>query len=372
MNIPAVSGKHFLRKFFTVSVFTTLTAAFTLTSCQKNPELHFQGPMMGTQYKLVLACESDKPAQELLDIAVAEMNAVNESMSTYLQRSELSEFNRSESTDWQNISPALLEVMEISQAVSQQSDGAFDATISPLVELWGFGASKTKQLTITKPDAGKLQKLKESLGYQKVALDSESKQWRKLNAKVGVDLSAVAKGYAVDQVSLALSNAGCDNHLVDIGGELKLSGRKNNKGDLWRIAIEKPNLSTINADSIQKMLELTNVGVASSGDYRNFYQIDGERYSHTIDPRTAAPIKHNLAAVTVLHEQTAVADAWATAFMVLGEEAPLLAEKLNLAAYFIYREPDSKRSDDLNTDSKNAKKYRIVITKQFDKFLTSK
>lgn len=368
-NSIAVLGKRFSRiGFFVVALVITLA----LTFYGQKTELNFQGPIMGTQYKLTLACETDLTPQVLLEIAVAEMDAVNSSMSTYLADSELSQFNHSDTSDWQAVSPDLLKVMEVAQAVSIQSEGAFDVTVSPLVDLWGFGSSKQNQLTIDVPNDEELQATKAALGYDKVELDSIKQQWRKTIPNLQVDLSAVAKGYAVDKVSDALVSAGCQDHLVDIGGELKLLGKKNEKGDLWRIAIEKPDLSTMSVNRIQKLLNVSGVGVASSGDYRNFHLIDGKRYSHTIDPRTTRPIEHSLASVTVLHEQTAVADAWATALMVLGDEAPALAEKRKLAAYFIFRELDLESGNLSNKDSRNAKKYRIVATKQFDKFLMNK
>ena len=368
MNFLGISKKRFFR---TYSVFLTFAMALVTvlgtSACNQSVEQSFQGPIMGTQYKLTLACETDKSAQALLDIAVAEMTAVNDSMSTYLADSELNEFNQNKGLDWKSISSDLLKVMEIAQSVSIKSDGAFDVTVSPLVNLWGFGPSREKQLTPIIPNDEKLQAIKAMIGYNKIEINAAKQQWRKQVSNLQVDLSAVAKGYAVDKVSDALVDAGCLGHLVDIGGELKLKGSKNKKGDLWRIAIEAPSFSNTQVSNIQNVLDISDIGVASSGDYRNFYQVDGKRYSHTIDPRTTRPIEHNLAAVTVLHEQTAVADAWATALMVLGDEGPEYAEKNKLAAYFVFRELGVAKGDIVVEDSKNAKKYRIIATKQFEK-----
>ena len=369
MSSFLISSKRFFRP--SAMTLVALATILGISSCNQSEEFNFQGPIMGTQYKLTLACETDESPQALLDIAVAEMDAVNASMSTYIENSELNKFNRSTSLDWQPISSDLSTVMEIAQSVSIASEGAFDVTVSPLVDVWGFGSSKQNQLTFAIPSHEQLQTLKTVVGYDKVEINSTKQQWRKKVVGLNVDLSAVAKGYAVDKVSDALVSAGCQDHLVDIGGELKLKGSKNQKDSLWRIAIEKPD--TRSANSIQELLNVSEVGVASSGDYRNFYQTDdGKRYSHTIDSRTFRPIEHNLTAVTVLHQQTALADAWATAFMVLGDEAPALAEKNGLAAYFIFREFDLALSNNANEDSKNVEKYRIVATKQFDKFLTNK
>lgn len=358
----------FYRKFLHFSFVVFLLG---ITSCSQPKEQHFQGPIMGTQYKLVLSCETEKSPKQLLAIAVAEMDAINMAMSTYLPDSELSLFNKSERLDWQTISQDLLRVIEIAQSVSVSSNGAFDITISPLIDLWGFGAAKNNQIDIAVPDDEVINNLKALIGYRKIEIDSDKLLWRKQYANLNIDLSAVAKGYAVDKVSLALSSAGCRDHLVDIGGELKLQGKKNKKGDLWRIAIEEPSFSSP-ASNIQLLLDITDIGVASSGDYRNYYQVNGKRYSHTVDPRTARPIEHGLAAVTVLHEQTAIADAWATAFMVLGDAAPELADQLGLAAYFIFRESIVLSSESTIKDSENTEKYRITTTKQFDKFLTNK
>lgn len=341
-----------------------------LASCSRQPAaIHFQGPIMGTQYELILACQTDKPSQALLQIALIEMEAINTAMSTYILDSELNQFNRSQLTDWQNVSPALLTVANIANEVSKLSNGAFDVTVSPLVDLWGFGPSETKRLDRTVPSNDALKSLLDTVvGYEKLEIDSVNQKWRKLDSNLRIDFSSIAKGYAVDKVSAALKAVDCYDHLIDIGGELKLSGRKNKKGDVWRVAIERPILSNTMTESIQKLLNLSDIGIASSGDYRNFYQVNGKRYSHMINPKTARPVEHDLAAVTVLHEETAVADAWATALMVLGDEAPIIAEKQNLAAYFIFREPKLEAIE----DSKNAKKHRIISTKQFEKIVMSK
>jgi len=226
------------------------------------------------------------------------------------------------------VSAELAGLVQRSQAISEQTDGAFDITVGPLVNLWGFGP---KGRVISAPSADKIASIRTRVGYQKLGVSQNPPLLKKSN-NLQVDLSAIAKGYAVDQLASLLVAKGINNYLVEIGGELKLSGNKPN-GESWKIAIEAP-LTT--ERSAQHVLPISNIAMATSGDYRNYFEEGGVRYSHTINPLTGAPIKHALVSVTVLHPSCADADALATALMVMGDKKGVeFAKHHDLAAYFL-------------------------------------
>jgi len=265
----------------------------------------------------------------------AHLIAINKSMSTYDTSSELSLLNKNFTQGWQDISIDLYRVLMMSQQVNVQSLGAFDVTVGPLVNLWGFGPSKSKDQV---PNAKDIGRIREKVGAEALTLRMRDESFQlALTAPRYIDLSAIAKGYAVDVLGRYLQRQGIDRYLVEVGGEIIAHGKKDIDSP-WRIAIEAPSDQGRNA---QIIIPLNNLGIATSGDYRNFFEQDGERYSHTIDGRTGYPVKHNLASVSVLHSSVAMADAWATALTVAGVEAGLeIAEKNELAAYFIVRTPE--------------------------------
>jgi thiamine biosynthesis lipoprotein len=214
------------------------------------------------------------------------------------------------------------------------SGGAFDITVGPLVNLWGFGPDP---MLFVAPDAVLIRQTLTKIGYQKLLFDDQNQRVKKIEVSLYLDLSAIAKGYAVDKVGALLEEYGISHYMVEIGGELRLKGH-NIKQKPWRIAIEKPSSEQ---RVIQKVLPLSNISLATSGDYRNFFESEGVRFSHTIDPRSGSPIRHDLASVTVLSETTMKADALATALMVLGdEEGGRMAERENIAALFIIKTKD--------------------------------
>jgi len=259
------------------------------------------------------------------------LDKIDGQMSTYKKDSELSHFNQNRSTDWQNVSPELFTVIKEAQKISALSNGAFDVTVGGLVNLWGFGPEPMKY---TAPAEALIQERLSKIGYQKLSLQEKPLAVKKADPDLYVDLSALAKGYAVDQVGLLLEQQGIMDYMVEIGGEIRVRGQNNEKKS-WQIAIEKP---TPNKISVERIVSLTNTGMATSGDYRNFFEVDGVRFSHTIDPRTGKPITHKLASISVLSDTTMEADALATALNVLGEEAGFqLAEQQKIAALFIIK-----------------------------------
>lgn len=305
-----------------------------LSSCQRDegpPVWYYSGSTMGTTWSLkVLAPSKNGDAkrelQAKLELALA---AVSQKMSTYIPDSELSRFNQAPTMQWIEVSKDLCYMFTVSKQVSDDSDGAFDITVGPLVNAWGFGPGPKEQ----PPTAGDIAKLKEKVGYKYLEFDCGQLRARKMK-DLYVDLSAVAKGYATDVLAKVLEDENLHDYMVEIGGELHLSGH-NEHGKPWRIGIEKPEL--VQGETAQ-IIELSDVGLATSGDYRNYYEYHGKKYSHTIDPFTGYPVTHNLASITVVAKNGAYADAYATAFDVLGPiKGKALAEKLGMDAYFIVR-----------------------------------
>ena len=259
------------------------------------------------------------------------LDEIDQRMSTYISDSEVSLLNSSSNTGATFITPEFEKVLLQALEVSALSEGAFDITVEPLVNLWGFGPDKSNNQA---PKAEAIQQALKSVGYQKLVINTRVVTLRKTLPDVGIDLSALAKGYAVDEVAEVLDQQGITDYMVEIGGELHLKG-ENLQGENWRIAVEKPNSEK---RELQTVLSLTDIAMATSGDYRNYFEQDGQRFSHTLDPRTGYPITHKLASVTVLSDTTMKADAWATALMVLGpEQGYNIAEQQNLAVLFIIK-----------------------------------
>ncbi len=309
-----------------------------LIGCSRSPQhevLALQGTTMGTGYSIqVVDLPPGLERQHLQTAIDRELERVNDLMSTYRESSELSRFNRSRSKNWFAVSPALALLVEEAQQTSEASGGAFDATVGPLVNLWGFGPGGGHD---SLPSDVQIAEAQARVGHEKLRVRTDPAALRKSEPALHLDLSAIAKGYGVDRIAELLDEAGVHNYLVEIGGELRGRGY-NGRGQPWRIAVERP---APGVREVYSVVELRGGAMATSGDYRNFFEADGKLYSHTIDPRTGRPVNHRLASVTVLAPTAARADALATAFLVLGPETGLaLAESLRTAALFILRTPD--------------------------------
>mgnify|MGYP002149845147 CR=1 FL=1 len=307
----------------------------------------YVGTTMGTSFSIKSGyLPPEISIKQLQELITTRLNEINQRMSTYINDSELSKLNQAQTTDNQKVSPELFKVLKTSEEISTLSRGAFDITIAPLVDLWGFGPDVS---SLKAPPTKDINALLVRSGYQKLQLNTVSLTLKKLLPELSMDLSALAKGYAVDEVALILEQQGIQDYLVEIGGELRLKG-KNLQNKKWRIAIEKPN---IQQRELQKVIAISDIAMATSGDYRNFFEQEGVRFSHTIDPRTGSPVTHKLASVTVLHSSSMYADAWATAFMVLGsEQAYKIAEQQKIAAFFIIKTEQgfAERATPLFTD----------------------
>lgn len=286
------------------------------------------GPTMGTIYHITLV---DVPAgiqrAELQSAIDAELVAVNQEMSTYIPDSELMRFNAAPVDEVVEVSPNLAKIVERSLDIYRRSGGAFDVTVGPLVNLWGFGPSPEPE---TIPQESEIAALLETVGSD--ALELQGLRLRKTRT-VQIDLSAIAKGHGVDRVADLLTSRNIENYLVEIGGELRTAG-VNPKGKLWRIGVERPSGGQV----VQRPVEVSGKAVATSGDYRNYYERNGKRYSHTMDPRTGRPVENKLASVTVITDTCADADAYATALSVIGADAALeLAEREHLAVFLLIK-----------------------------------
>ena len=243
----------------------------------------------------------------------------------------------------------LFDVVSLAQRVSRETNGAFDITVGPIVNLWGFGPENLSTL----PTEEQINVAKAKVGYQHVSLNQTSREINKTK-DVYIDLSAIAKGYATDLIANKLYEFGFSDFMVEIGGELYVAGH-NADAVPWVIGVEKPSLTRSGA---LQAISVSGVGVATSGDYRNFIDLDGKRVSHTIDPVLGEPVKHNLASVTVVTESGALADAYATALNVLGPDMGYeFATKKHLAAYFIVRESDG---------------FSVKYTPEFELFMVKK
>ena len=302
-----------------------------LQGCAKTSEqLVFSGMTMGTTYQVKIAPGSASVPNNLADQIDDRLQGLDATFTTYQKTSELMRFNQSMINEPQTISLDMVEVMKIAREVFLLTHGAFDPTVGPLVNLWGFGP----ELTIDKiPTAEDIAPYLASVGFDHLSLDKKTKTAVR-QAEIQLDFSAVAKGYAVDAVADLLVSQGLEHYLVEVGGELRAKGHKSDRQP-WRVAIEKPSLEP---GGVQQVVVLDNNAVATSGDYRNYFEKEGKRYSHTIDPRSGFPITHNLASVTVVDNTAARADALATGMMVLGpEQALLVAEQNGIAVYLLVK-----------------------------------
>jgi len=292
------------------------------------------GTTMGTAFTVKIVVPTDPGITED-EVAAAIRETVDDvdfRMSTYRADSELSRFN-SHGTEPSEISPAMLEVMIEAQRVAEISGGAFDITIGPLVDAWGFGPGPVT----APPEDEVIERLLAEHGYRHLEIDHENLTVRKASPVLRCDLSAIAKGYGVDQVARRLTDLGFDDFMVEIGGEVRTSGL-NADGLVWRIGVERPQADRL---GVWGAVELADAAMATSGDYRNYYEREGIRVSHTIDARTGRPVNHRLASVTVIHPSCMTADALATALSVLGpEEGRALVEREGLAALFLIRTAD--------------------------------
>ncbi len=315
--------------------------------------LHFGGATMGTTYHVTVSQPPDRADwKSEASLAVdAELRLVNDQMSTYLRSSELSRFNDSTSTDWFEVSLDTATVVQFSLDVGRKSGGAFDVTIGPLVDRWSFGPGKRHQDV---PSEEELREIGKRIGQSHLSVRLDPPALKKDIPDLRVDLSAVAKGHGVDRVVDVLSRLGADSVFVEIGGEVRVAGKKQTPDgpQSWKVGIQKPDAMN---NEILVAYSIRDSAMATSGDYRNFFEVDGQRYSHTIDPVTLRPVRHNLASVTVIAPTCMAADAWATALDVVGpQRAAEMAIENDLDTLLITRDADfdAAANDDTTSETK--------------------
>ncbi|MBU2882543.1 FAD:protein FMN transferase [Psychrosphaera sp. B3R10] len=331
------------------TIWLALVGLAFLVSCTQQTESEvqpvlLQGKTMGTTFSVKLFPTQDDINQlNLYESVNNELIRINQLMSTYIADSELSKFNQTEAGKPFEFSADNVEILTKSFEINRESNGAFDVTVGPIVNLWGFGPNGRIE---TRPSDADIANVKHFVGIDKVSLTGNVAV--KKHKDVYVDFSSIAKGFAVDKIAEYLERNNITNYLVEIGGEMRLSGHKPS-GELWTVAVEKP---VTNRREAQLIFSPGNIGMATSGDYRNYFEENGTRFSHTINPETAAPITHKLASVTVLHSSAASADAYATAINVLGPVSGVeFAEKNGIAAYFLIK-TDNGFAEVLSTEFK--------------------
>ena len=320
-----------------------LLAAFALilASCrEEDGRISLEGLTMGTSYQIQLL---EIPGEEDPGLLADEVQTIlsrldREIFSTYAPDSELSRLNNHAVGTPFAVSREMLDVLILADTVFSSTSGAFDPTVGPLVSLWGFGP-KVSLIEVSLPESSDVEEALLKVGFEHLVIDEARSEVVKTRDLM-IDLSAIAKGYAVDQIGRLLEEKGSDSYFIEIGGELKIKGVKTD-GSSWVPAIEAPNDRAFEVYEVFSNLGQP-IAVAGSGDYRNYFEVDGVRYSHEIDPRTGRPVRHHLAAAYVIADSVALADALATAYMVMGEESAYLhAERRGIAVFLITRKGDA-------------------------------
>ena len=324
----------------TLCCLACLMTACGRTDGQARPDMTvFSGATMGTHYSIkVVAPPQSIDSQSIKRGIEEQLETVDRLMSTYREDSELSRLNRFDRAEWFPVSEETATVMALALETGELSGGALDVTIGPLVDLWHFGPDKGQADGI--PSDAQIAEAVKRTGCGDLQVRLCPPAVLKKRADIQVDLSAVAKGFAVDKTAEYLLQCGMENFLVDVGGEVRAAGH-NQSGKPWRLAIEAP---IVTGRALQTTVPLANVAMATSGDYRNFFEENGTRYCHIIDPRSGRPVAHRLASVSVIDASCARADALATALLVLGpEDGYNLAVEHDLPALFIIREDNGFR-----------------------------
>ena len=321
------------RLFIFLILSCALGCTETSDSPSEAPPAHVvSGETMGTTYTIRLTDLTGGETLESIQVAVdKELATVNQQMSTYIDDSELSRFNTSASADWFPVSPEVVEVVKLALSISEKTNGKYDVTVGPLVNLWNFGPNPMLQEI---PTDDEINAALSRVGFEHLSTRENPPALKKSKPDLYVDLSSIAKGHGVDRIASILDAMNIPGYMIEIGGEVRTRGSKAD-GKFWRIGVENP---ASKPGDIISIIPLKNQALASSGDYRNFFEVDGVRYTHTIDPTTGRPIVHDTTAVSVIADTCAEADAWATAILVLGANyTDTLSSDQNLGVLLINR-----------------------------------
>ncbi|HYG74367.1 MAG TPA: FAD:protein FMN transferase [Planctomycetota bacterium] len=302
------------------------------------PSMEWSGRAFGTTYSIVIT--SPPPAVKQDDLSAAAekiLQRIDKQISSYRDDSEISTFSAARSTEWFAVSPEVVTLVEEARSISEKTGGAFDITVAPLVRLWKFGKSRDALVTPALPSDDAVNQARQKVGYTKLETRRDPPALRKSDPELSVDLSAIGEGHAVDAIGDAFEALGISNYLIELGGEIRARGQSPH-GRAWRAGIERPSLLE---RELECAVELKDMDLATSGNYRNYYEVNGTRYSHIIDARTGRPVEHTLAAVSVIAPRTTYADALATAMMIIGpQDAMALATREKVAALLIVRKGD--------------------------------
>jgi thiamine biosynthesis lipoprotein len=304
--------------------------AGVLSGCGNGESLErFDGPTMGSRYSIQYVRHASTPGPKAVQAEVEKILAdVDQQMSTYRSDSDIERFNDLPANRCQKMPASILKLVRVGEQLSEQSEGSYDLTVEPLLNLWGFGPQAREEKV---PATQALAEARQRVGYQHLRIDRD--QLCK-DAAVEVDFNSIAAGYAVDTIAEKLEAMGIHNYLAEVTGELKAAGKKLD-GSAWKIALEEPRGDEQVA---QKIIAVDGYGLSTSGDYRNYFQQDGKRYSHTFDARTGAPVVHTLASVTVINPSALMADGLSTLLLILGPERGWdYAEKHDIGAFFVIR-----------------------------------
>ncbi|MFW0753995.1 FAD:protein FMN transferase [Pseudomonas sp. H11T01] len=302
----------------------------TLSGCGKGDSLEsFGGPTMGSTYSIKYVRHKGTPGPAEVQQQVEKiLSEVDQQMSTYRSDSDIERFNDLPANSCQPMPASILQLVRVGEQLSIESDGSFDLTVEPLLNLWGFGPQAREEKV---PSAEALAQVQQRVGHAHLRIDGDRLC---KDAPVEVDFNSIAAGYAVDRIAAKLTAMGIDSYLAEATGELKAVGKKID-GSPWRVALEEPR---DDQQVAERVIAVDGYGVSTSGDYRNYFEQDGRRYSHTFDARTGAPIKHALASVTVIHPSTLMADGLSTLLLILGPQRGWdYAEKHDIGAFFVIR-----------------------------------
>ena len=325
-----------------IRLASVILMALVCIACQPKKELRLSGKTMGTTYQIKVVTgwlTSGSDLQRKVDDRLA---AINKSMSTYEPTSEISRFNAITTVN-EPFSPSadLLAVLQVGTELHRLTDGAWDGTLDPLVNLWGFGR---KGAVSQAPDEGEIRQAIARVGFDRIVLDP-SGTLSKMNPGVTLDLASIAKGFGVDAIARLLDDNGFSHFLVEIGGEVYARGRRKD-GNAWRVGINRPDREAAFSD-VYRAVPLTDRAMATSGDYRIFFQVDNQTYAHVLDPRTGRPVTNGVVSATVVAANCTVADGLATALMVMGPEkgVALVNRLASVECLIVVRQPDGSLDD---------------------------
>ena len=346
----ALCSVHAMNKFIPI-IFVIIMLSLPATSGAKREHL-IAGRTMGTTYHIKVVSGASERINGLKEKIDARLDAINHVFSTYIKDSEISRFNAFNSAGVRfPVSDDFIQVMKVGRKIYRLSEGAWDGTVNPLVDLWSFGPNRRQP---QKPPANQIKALMQNIGFDRIRIAEPNFLMKNL-ATVTLDLNSIAKGFAVDRVSGLLAAGGYKNYLVEIGGEVYAVGVRAD-GKNWRVGINRPKPDAA-INEVYKAVSLANQALATSGDYRNFFEIDGVRYSHVIDPRTGYPVSNGVVSVSIIAENCTLADGLATAIMVMGpaKGIQLVNQLNNVECFIIVEKPDGRLLDFYSTGFANQK-----------------